>query len=285
MIGRILIIGLGLMGGSLAKAFKKLGYSIDSYDINKDYLELAKKEVIISEIITSFDIPQNKYDFIFICTPVKETLEILKILSSKRVNSIITDIGSTKKEIVESAMKLNMFNFIGGHPMAGTEMIGYPFSNEKILSNAYYFITPTIFNNQSDIAKLKELLTKIGCRVEEIDFNIHDYLTGIISHLPHVASAALVNMLQEENSFDYCKFAAGGFKDTTRISSSSPKMWLDVSLSNKEILNNLIDKYIDLINNFKKALNDNNKDFIFNYFNTAKTLRDKIVREQNGNKN
>lgn len=285
MAGRILIIGLGLMGGSLAKAFNKLGYIVDAYDINKYYLDLAKREVIITEIIASLNIPQNKYNFIFICTPVKETLEILKILSLNNVSSIITDIGSTKKEIVEYALKLKMSNFIGGHPMSGTEMIGYPFSNEQILKNAFYFITPTKINNKNDITSLKSLISDIGCKVEEIDYQIHDYLTGIISHLPHIASAALVNMLQNQNSFDYCKFAAGGFKDTTRISSSSPKMWLDISLSNKEILINLIDRYIDLIINFKNALIDNDKDFVFNYFNTAKTLRDMIVRDQNGNKN
>uniref|UniRef100_A0A7C5V2I2 Prephenate dehydrogenase n=1 Tax=Caldicellulosiruptor owensensis TaxID=55205 RepID=A0A7C5V2I2_9FIRM len=275
---RILIAGLGLIGGSLAKAFNKCGYEIHAYDINKSAVEKAICEGIVKDKIENLDETEDEYAFSFICVPVLESIPILGKLASKIKNGIITDVGSTKTQICKYSIEHKIKNFIGGHPMAGTEKIGYEYSFDTLFNGAYYFITPTEINRKEDIEKLKKLLQSIGCKVEEIDFELHDKITAVISHLPHVVSAGLVNMLN--SSEIYCKFAGGGFKDITRISSSSPKMWADISVSNKNTLLELIEAYIELLKNFKLSLQRENYNEIYSYFEKAKLIRDKIVSDR-----
>ncbi|BCS81668.1 prephenate dehydrogenase [Anaerocellum diazotrophicum] len=275
---KILIVGLGLIGGSLAKAFKKCGYEIHAYDIDKSAIEKAICEGVVKERIDDLNETEDEYAFSFICVPVLESIPILGKLSSKIKNGIITDVGSTKTHICKYSIEHKIANFIGGHPMAGTEKIGYKYSFDELFNGAYYFITPTEMNRKEDIEKLKNLLQSIGCKVEEVDYVLHDKITAVISHLPHVVSAGLVNMLNSNEI--YCKFAGGGFKDITRISSSSPKMWADISISNKNMLLELIDAYIELLKNFKTSLKSENYNEIFNYFEKAKIIRDTIVSDE-----
>jgi len=277
MRNKILVVGLGLIGGSLAKAFHKCGFEVHAHDINQNSVEKAIEEGIVKEKIEDLEDVEDEYAFSFICVPVLESIGILEKLSSKIKKGIITDVGSTKAQICEFALKNRISNFIGGHPMAGTEKIGYEYSFDTLFKGAYYFITPLDINEKTNVQKLKDLLNIIGCRVEEIDYSLHDTITGVISHLPHIVSAALVNMLNENSIF--CKFAGGGFKDITRISSSSPKMWADISFSNKKVLLELIDKYIDLLINFKSNLESDNYNDIYSYFERAKSIRDKIVSD------
>ncbi|WAM31039.1 prephenate dehydrogenase [Caldicellulosiruptor naganoensis] len=275
---KILIVGLGLIGGSLAKVFNRCGFEIHAFDINHKSVEIAIKDGIVKEKIEDLEDVEDEYAFSFICVPVLESIEILEKLSSKIKKGIITDVGSTKAQICRFALQKGISNFIGGHPMAGTEKIGYENSFDTLFKGAYYFITPIDINSKNEVEKLKELITSIGCRVEEIDYNLHDAVTGVISHLPHIVSAGLVNMLNENSIF--CKFAGGGFKDITRISSSSPKMWADISFSNKEVLLKLINKYIELLTNFKSNLESNSYSDVYSYFERAKSIRDKIVSDE-----
>lgn len=277
MRNKILVVGLGLIGGSLAKAFNKHGFEIHAFDINKNSLEMARKEGVVKEKIEDLEEVEDEYAFSFICVPVLESIGVLEKLSLKIKKGIITDVGSTKAQICKFALKNGISNFIGGHPMAGTEKIGYEHSFDTLFKDAYYFITPLDINEKNNIQRLKELLTTVGCKVEEIDYSLHDAITGVISHLPHIVSAGLVNMLSENSIF--CKFAGGGFKDITRISSSSPKMWADISFSNKEILLKLIDEYIYLLMNFKSNLETDNYNNVYSYFEKAKSIRDKIVSD------
>lgn len=280
MEGKFLIIGLGLIGGSLAKAFHKVGYAIDAYDINNEYLENAKLDNIIINYYSEFEkIDFDAYDVLFICTPVKETLNFLSFFKNNKPRGIITDVGSTKREIVELALQYGLDNFIGGHPMAGTEKIGYFYSSENLFKNAYYFITPTAINKIDDINILKLILNKLEVRLEEIDYYIHDYIAGLISHLPHIASAALVNSINDDILL-VKKFIGGGFKDTTRISSSSPKMWADISIANKNILADFINRYIDILVDIRNNIQDENYNNVYNFFDKAKTIRDKIVSDR-----
>ncbi|WAM33252.1 prephenate dehydrogenase [Caldicellulosiruptor morganii] len=275
---RILVVGLGLIGGSLARAFNRLGFEIHAFDVNQKSVEMAIKDGTVKEKIEDLEDVEDEYAFSFICVPVLESIGILEKLSSKIKKGIITDVGSTKAQICQFAIQKGISNFIGGHPMAGTEKIGYEHSSDTLFKGAYYFVTPTDINSRNDVEKLKELITSIGCRVEEIDYSLHDAITGVISHLPHVVSAGLVNMLSESSIF--CKFAGGGFKDITRISSSSPRMWADISFSNKEVLIDLVDKYIDLLTNFKLNLEENRYSEVYSYFERAKLIRDRIVSDE-----
>lgn len=278
MKSKVLIIGLGLIGGSLAKTLRKIGFEIDAYDINNNYLEKAKKDGIISESIEDIKKIEDIYEFVFICVPVLESIKVLDKIKSDIKNSIITDVGSTKTLICKYAIENNISNFIGGHPMAGTEKIGYDNSFSSLFEGAYYFVTPIPQNRREDVEKLKKLLNMLNCRVEEIDYKFHDYIAGIISHLPHIVSAALVNVLNGDSILS--KFAGGGFKDITRISSSSPKMWSDISFANKEIVVDLLDSYVNLLQSFKIDLIEDRYDNIYRYFERAKNIRDRIVSDK-----
>lgn len=270
------ILGLGLMGGSLAKAFSKIDEvnKIIAYDNNIESLENAKVEGYITEFTMNIDESFSDLDFIFICTPVNSIFEYAKKLRELvKSDCIITDIGSTKREIVNKIDELEL-NFVGAHPMIGSEKFGYDFSSEALYKNSYYLLTKTNKTKQENIDKLKEFLVKIEVKPLEIELEKHDFSVGAVSHVPHIIASGLVNMvkdLDDENEY-MKKIAAGGFKDITRIASANPTMWQNICMQNKEEVIKILDLFQNMLAEFKE--NIDNKDFIFDYFAKSKMYRD-----------
>ncbi len=285
---KIGFIGLGLIGGSIAKAIKgdTTEHFIVAYDINKDSLKLAYSEKVADIITDTIDDNFSDCDFIFMCAPVLEnasSLEQLKNVLSP--TTILTDVGSVKTDIHKHIDALGLSaQFIGGHPMAGSERIGYSNSNAKILENAYYILTPTSVVSQEKIEKYIDLISKIRAIPLKLSYEEHDFVTAAISHLPHVISASLVNLVKDSDSDKGIMkaIAAGGFKDITRISSSSPIMWQNICLTNKDNILLLLDKYIESLEKIKEHILLSDKQEIYDFFDTARSYRDSFIEASSG---
>ena len=282
MYKRIGFIGLGLIGGSIAKTIKSRYKDIEliAIDDSLESIRSAYKDGIISNNDT-FPIEEfRRCDLIYLCAPVIVNIEYLPKLKEIITDDIIlTDVGSVKGEMEQAVIDNNLEKyFIGGHPMAGSEKIGYSNSTDSLFENAYYLITN---NNKVDADKLnhfKEFISSIGSLPLELTPSEHDNVTGSISHIPHIIASSLVNfvMNNDNDKSTMRTVAAGGFKDITRIASSSPTMWQNICLTNRDKILHLLDKYVKELNDFKSAIDSKDSQRIKSLFLDAKEYRDSI---------
>ena len=231
-------IGLGLIGGSIARAIRQnLPQSqIIAYDINADTLRDAAQCGVANVITTRIDASFSDCDYLFLCAPVQKNDENLsavkEILSPK---TLLTDVGSVKSEIHTEIKKAGLEGqFIGGHPMAGSDRVGFINSKAVLLENAYYILTPTDSVPENKVTDYKNLVQQLGAIPLILEPAEHDYVTAAVSHLPHIIAASLVNLVRDKDSADGLMkmIAAGGFKDITRIASSSAAVWQQICLTN-----------------------------------------------------
>lgn len=276
-------IGFGLIGGSIARVLKKkkadVSITVYTRRQNPD-LEQGVAEGVIDQLIYEIDETFSQCDIIFLCAPVLKNLDFLPVLKKLIApNCIITDVGSVKNNIYQEAKRLGLaHNFIGGHPMAGSEKTGYANSTDSLLENAYYLLTPSEENRPEDICLLKELISYTNANCVVLSPEDHDRITAAISHIPHIIAVTLVNMVRNhDNEEENMKaFAAGGFKDITRIASSSPEMWQDICIANGDSICNFLTYFQQQLQNFKEMIMQNNKEEIRQQFQTAGDYRDSI---------
>lgn len=280
------IIGIGFLGGSLIKSLsksKKIN-NIIAYDINEESLKMALREKTITTYTTKIDDSFSKCDIIFICTPVSFISGYIERLKNIVKNDcIITDVGSTKKTIIEKVKNIDV-NFIGGHPMIGSERSGYSTSKDILFENSYYIITKNSNTEEKSINILKEIILELKAIPILLNENEHDYITASISHVPHVVAAALVNMVKNlDDKEEHMKtLAAGGFKDITRIASSDPTMWENICIENREEISKVLDYLIDILSSINNQIKD--KSTIYDFFDSSKKYRDSFInRKINGN--
>ncbi|WP_310604778.1 prephenate dehydrogenase [Anaerosporobacter sp.] len=285
-------IGFGLIGGSIARAMKlrltnthiiAFNYYQDRPNTN---LEMALEDGTIDLISTDLAKDFCQCDIIFLCCPVLTNIQYLKELKSIiKPTCIITDVGSVKGNIHTAVQELNMNPyFIGGHPMAGSEKTGYAHSSAVILENAYYVLTPSEQVEQSKIDFLYNLVKTIGSLPLIIDADEHDDVVAAISHVPHLIASSLVNMVKQSDDPDEKMrlLAAGGFKDITRIASSSPIMWQNICLTNTKSIQKFLERYIATLTDFDKALSDCDETALYDFFETAREYRDNIPTKKVG---
>ncbi len=284
----ISVIGLGLIGGSLAKAFRHEFTDLKIYAVDNctESLRLAENEGVLNKGYDNCCEEIWNSDIIFICTPVSKTIEYVNQLSPKiKKGSILTDVASTKGELYNYIDSLeNPPLFVGGHPMAGTEKSGYPNSLAHMFENAYYVLTPTKGSNDDAINTLQELLRKIGALPIVVSSMEHDTVTGCISHVPHIIASALVSLAKNyENSQGLIKLlAAGGFKDITRIASSNPSMWEDIVISNGPVVVKLLEDYKLIVDSMIDNIKSSENKEIYSFFDNAKTFRDEFSNTATG---
>lgn len=285
---KIGFIGLGLIGGSIAKKIHTLypDVTIIATAGHQETITEAYGEHLISnqnlcEIKDFYDC-----DYIFLCTPVKRNIEYLRQLKGNIKNGcIITDVGSVKTDIHEEVTALAMEDcFIGGHPMAGSEKTGLKNANEYLLENAYYILTPTTKTSPERLEEFRSLVTQLGAVALVLDYHLHDYATAAISHLPHIIAYSLVNLVKKSDDADETMktIAAGGFKDLTRIASSSPVMWQNICQSNSEQIVRLIDAYEEMLEKTKHDILSSDADALLQDFQSAKDYRDSIAITNKG---
>ena len=278
----ITVIGLGLIGGSLAKALRqKLGFcNITAVDADHHTLQLALEEGIIARGFPTLQSSIYQSELIFVCTPVKQAINYINELALQVPDTcIITDVCSTKEEITRYVEALSKPPcFIGGHPMAGTERSGYTNSFAHLFENAFYVLTPCSSSTPEALDTLVHIVEGIGALPIVMKAREHDRVAGGISHLPHVIAAALVNLVKEldSGSGQMQALAAGGFRDITRIASSNPVMWENIILSNKEQMIELLSLFESALEHFKNTLQDGDSEAIYRFFNEAGKFRDSI---------
>lgn len=284
----VAIIGLGLIGGSLARALhERLGInSITAVDRSIDSINQAMRDGNIRYGFTEVNEYVWNSDIIFLCTPVKHTIDYIRMLAGKvKPGCIITDVGSTKSEIIRYVNNLaEPLCFIGGHPMAGAEKTGYEAGSSHLFENAYYILTPGRTTSESCLECLLSIVRGIGGIPVVLDAEEHDKITGSISHVPHVIASALVNMVRELESADgkMQMLAAGGFKDITRIASSSPEMWENIVLSNGPQIRSLLDSFTEVLDRFKMYIDSAASKEIYSFFEDAKNFRDQFPGRKKG---
>lgn len=276
-------IGFGLIGGSIAQKMK-----MNQPDIS--ILATARHQETIS---TAYEmglidnkelIPLEAFsdcDYLFLCAPVQKNIEYLtKLKDIVSPGCIITDVGSTKGEIHEAVISLGMEeSFIGGHPMTGSEKTGIKSASPYLLENAYYLITPTSKTTEQQLQAYVSMILSLGSIPLVIDWDAHDFACGSISHLPHMVAYSLVNLIKnlDDKQETMKTIAAGGFRDITRIASSSPEMWTHISLSNQKQLLRLMDLYIEELEKLRNDIKELQAQSLKDYFQSAKDYRDSFA--------
>ncbi len=281
-------IGLGLIGGSIARALKEYNHQIKivAYDVNPETLRLAKQDAVADVAAPAIDESFSDCDYIFLCAPVQKNdgnlAAVKKVLPAK---CLLTDVGSVKSTIHDAVREAGLEHcFIGGHPMAGSERTGYVNSKAALLENAYYILTPTPSVPREKLDAYRDLAARIGAIPLILDYRKHDYVTAAVSHLPHVIAASLVNLVRDSDSEDGIMkmIAAGGFKDITRIASSSAAMWQQICLTNTENISSLLQVYIDSLTAVKAQLDHRSEQELFAMFDDARIYRDSFVNASSG---
>lgn len=295
---RIAIIGLGLIGGTLAKTIHRIdpGCEILACDPNEAPLRAAQSEQVISkgyllpgrESITA-NFPAEEFGtcrYIFLCAPVEQNKSYLRLLAPYlSASCILTDTGSVKSPIHQEIKALGLSRFfLGGHPMAGSEKSGYEHATAYLFENAYYLITCGEENDPALVSEYKSFIAKLGMIPLVMSPAEHDYDTAAVSHLPHVLASELVHLVRDldNDREDMKAIAAGGFKDITRIASSSPVMWEEICHANSTQLLLLLDHFKKDLTAIEEMIAAKDSAAIRCFFQEAKDYRDSLSIQKNG---
>jgi len=282
---KVTIIGVGLMGGSLALAGKKAGLfgQVVGCGRTEESLVRAVELNVIDKYIMQCEQAVTGADLVVVATPVLYMREIFqKISAHLKPGCIVFDLGSIKKKIVrwaESELQNNC-TFIGVHPIAGTERSGVEASSEKLYQGAWCVLTPGEKTDAEALIKVTWLWEKIGSKTTTMSVDEHDQVLAAISHLPHMVAYALVNTvsrLDKENGGGVLSFSAGGFKDFTRIASSHPVMWKDICMGNKECVVDMIERFEAELANIKSYINNEDQQSLQKEFQEARDARNSLL--------
>ncbi len=284
----IAFIGLGLIGGSIARGIKRANPDIRimAYMRTRRRLEQAHAQGIVDVILDGIDGHLSQCDMIFLCTPVEYNADYLKsIRPYLKPGAILTDVGSTKTNIHEEVRRLHMEDcFVGGHPMAGSEKTGYENSTDHLLENAYYIVTPSEKSTSEQVERVAEIARTLGAIPMVLDYREHDRAVAAISHLPHLVASTLVNLVKaRDNSAETMKqIAAGGFKDITRIASSSPEMWEQICMANSGPIGEILEQYIASLSSILEAIKSHREGAVFDLLKESREYRDSITDRAKG---
>ncbi|MBU1084001.1 MAG: prephenate dehydrogenase/arogenate dehydrogenase family protein [Candidatus Omnitrophota bacterium] len=277
---KIVIIGMGFIGGSIGKALL-------AEDIAEEVIGVCRRQVSLDKAVKEKALTSGMVDdhqravlgaeIVIIATPVHTVKDILDRLADVINNKdvIVTDVGSTKKEIVTHAAKYkDKFTFIGSHPMAGSEKTGVEHSSGDLFRGSVCIITPDDNTDKNKQGILNGLWTSIGAETVSISPDGHDRCLAFSSHLPHIAAYALAGILDENISH---KMFSTGFKDTTRIAASDPKIWSDIFASNRENVLKALKKYKGIISDIENSISSGDADELEKKLSGYKRMRDELV--------
>ena len=281
-------IGLGLIGGSIAKAIRSYypEYELIAFDKNRETLALAVQEGIIDTACSSIDDNFKGCSYIFLCAPVSwNTAYLSQLKDLIGSGCILTDVGSVKTSIHEEIISLGMEeSFIGGHPMAGSEKSGFANSKAHLIENAYYILTPSEKMAAEKVEVCRQFISSLKAIPIILDYKEHDLITGTISHLPHIIASSLVNFVRDTDTKDELMkaLAAGGFKDITRIASSSPVMWQQICLKNSRNISHILEGYIQALERAKQAVDRGDEETLYSMFESSRDYRDSMPNSSAG---
>lgn len=274
LFNRVTVIGVGLIGGSLAKSIRKncLSKKIVGFFRNRERSNRAIKEKIVDEGYLDLKRAVCGSDLIILALPINKIIGFMpKIKKITKNKILIIDAGSTKLKITETADKLKI-NFVGTHPLAGSEKRGMDSSSGDLFDNSTVLITPTKKTSKQALVKIKSFWKKLNANVITISAREHDKILARTSHLPHLVSFCLINSIPKK----YFKFAASSLKDTTRIALSDAKIWSDIFLSNRKELLNSLNSFRLQIKKFKQLITLSERKRFIRFLESSRNKREKI---------
>ncbi len=282
VINKMVIIGVGLIGGSFALALRKAGLvkHILGMGRSRENLLRARKRGAIDEIADDLPSALKDADIVFLATPVGQIGGIMAHISPHlEPDTIITDAGSTKQDVVAAArshLAGHLKNFVPGHPIAGAELSGAGAADAELFRNKNVVLTPLDETSIEAVKQVTELWRACGAQVSQMSAGQHDNILAAMSHLPHVLAFLLMNHVSlgaKENPDDPLRFAGSGFRDFTRIAGSSPEMWRDICLANREALSRQIDEYQNELTALRGMLVRDDGDALESVFASAREAR------------
>lgn len=283
MIDRLCIIGVGLIGGSLALALKKAGYCqhVIGAGRNTERLQAAVDAGIIDEYETDYARAVAHADLAFVAVPLGSMDEVFrKMAPGLRSGTLVTDGGSAKLSVIDaasSAFGIRLKQFVPGHPIAGTEQSGYEAAFDSLYANRRVILTPLEQNSPDDVEKVRAMWRAAGAEVDEMGARHHDLVLAGTSHLPHLLAYGLVDCLNQVDDVDEIfRFAAGGFRDFTRIASSDPVMWRDICLANGDAILAMVERFESEMGSIRTAVENGDGAQLLEIFARAKAARDKF---------
>jgi len=290
-LNKVLIFGVGLIGGSLALALKQAGVvnHITGVGRSEKSLNTALLLGVIDEAQSDIAKAMHGTDIVIIATPVAQTPEILAAIAPYlSANTVVTDAGSTKSDIAsyvanaasEYSPEL-LAQFIGGHPIAGAEKSGVSAAKADLFIGKNVVLTPNEYTSSHALSQVRALWEATGANVSEMTAEAHDQIFAAVSHLPHLLAFALVDDLSNrQNSKQLFDFAASGFRDFTRIAGSSPEMWRDITMANKKALLNELQAYQSELNLLQNLLKNNDSKGLQSLFERASQARNEWAKQR-----
>jgi len=276
---RTTIVGPGLLGASIAMGLRDKNISGEIWAWLRDEKKADEcgKSYWCDRALIDLKEAVIGSDLILLCTPVESILEQLDCISQwAGEGCIVSDVGSLKKEICEKGEQVfenKPSVFIGSHPMAGSERAGMEFASSKLLVQKHCIVTPAKNTGEDEISKITMLWKRLGMEVSRIGMEKHDEVISWISHLPHLVASSLINAIISRNP-KMIKYSGNGLRDTTRIASGNPKMWMQILLGNKENLQQGIEDLIKSLEEFKEALSNGDRLNLLKILQSAKDSRD-----------
>ncbi|NBU53975.1 MAG: prephenate/arogenate dehydrogenase family protein [Proteobacteria bacterium] len=286
MFNKITIIGLGLIGSSIARAIKKnrLCKSLVAHDKSKIVLKKILKLKITNHTEPNLKKSVQDSDLVIICTPLGTYKNIVSVIKNYlKKTCILTDVGSAKIFVTNTVNKLINKNtiWIPAHPVAGTEQSGPEAGFADLFKNRWCIITPVSKKNPNALKKLNNFWKKIGSKVQHMSAEHHDKVMAITSHIPHLIAYNIVGTaanLEQDTKSEVIKYSASGFRDFTRIASSDPTMWRDIALNNRKQILHMLEKFNLDLSNLKRALIKRDGNKLFKLFSKTRKIRQAIVK-------
>lgn len=282
---RVVIIGVGLIGGSIAAALKQLDEAPEVYGIGprEDTLKTALAAGALDDYAVSDDPKADGWlmpgasDLVIIATPVSAAREWFERLEARHFDGIITDVASTKTVITRIADEVlsDPTRYLPGHPMAGSEVNGFGGARADLFQGAYWILCPEQDTQDEVFLKLHETFSALGARIISISRDQHDSAVAIISHVPHMVASSLVRLWgnHADERKELLRLAAGGFKDTTRIAAGSPELWCGIAMDNSEAIADGMRELRGILQQFEDAIRDHDEETLTKLLAESTELR------------
>jgi cyclohexadieny/prephenate dehydrogenase len=284
MFERVALIGLGLIGASLAHAVKRerLANTIAGYDASEAVRHRAA-ELGLATITSSASDAVKDADLVILCSPVGSYREIATAIAPHlKQGAILSDVGSVKGAVIKDVAPFvpKGVHFLPAHPIAGTEQSGPDAGFSSLFDHRWCIITPPAGADADAVARLKQFWEGCGSQVEVMDPGHHDLVLAMTSHVPHLIAYNIVGTahdLEKVAETEVIKFSAGGFRDFTRIAASDPTMWRDVFLNNREAVLEVLGRFNEDLSQLQRAVRDGNGQALFDLFTRTRAIRRSIV--------
>lgn len=288
LFGTVAIIGIGLIGSSIARGIKKYNIANKVVGYAKT-LKTRKKAMDLGYMDQVFDSASDAIqnaNLVILCVPVGANRDIMiEISDNLSEGTILTDVGSVKAEVIKQLHDIvpDTVSFVPAHPIAGTEFSGPESGFAELFDNKWCVLTPYEKSRKQDIEKVKNFWERLGMNVDEMSPEYHDLVLAITSHIPHLIAYNIVGTatnLAEITRKEVTKYAAGGFRDFTRIASSDPIMWRDIFLNNQEAVLEMLDKFSDDLSSLREAIKKKDGQELQKYFTKTRDIRKKIPQQE-----